>query len=574
MWIPKFSTVGMKKPVFSMKIWNYDNAPRFEIRARKYGEQEYETIANVSPDPTCYGTWNEFTLPLPEKYLNQQWVDMRAHFYLPAAGNAYGIIDEINIYESVDHDFKITALTAEKEESEVGTSCEFMVSAMNSGMETGNATVRLSLMANGDQIYHEDVAIRNRRPYTTYQRAFSFPAKVEYMKYDDLKLVATVISEGDEIESNDSMEIGWKVVKPHTPIVDDLSAKWSDDHKSATLTWSMPDMAFGNLEDAEYLPKFACGEEIGPWLNIDKDKWPVYSISSAYDETIWPHYGEPKAWQVINAKDLGTMDDIHMGPHSGEQFFLALSGYDPDHFGETRVKVSDWLISPEVKGGTTVGFWMNELRADYQETIHCMYSSTDRELDSFKKIRNWSIYGATGWEYVEFELPEDAKYFALEYAGWDTLGVCVDDITYVPMELTEWELKHFQILERDANNEFQLIGTSETNSFVHENLNDENHTYAVHPIVSVNGIWVLAPRSNVCNLYSTAVDDLKLLEGVDAGVGSINVYGHNGKQLALYSADGKLMKVMRLASDSQTIPCEAGVVIVKIDNSMAKVMVK
>ena len=109
---------------------------------------------------------------------------------------------------------------------------------------------------------------------------------------------------------------------------------------------------------------------------------------------------------------------------SGDQFLMV--------FCPEGGQADDWLVSPEVKGGSEVKFFMTSLATQYEETLRVMVSTTDDELDSFKPLETF-VTKAAGWNLYEVKLPEDAKHFALHYVSNDKFGLCIDDIVYSPV---------------------------------------------------------------------------------------------------------------------------------------------
>lgn len=574
--VPKFSTIGMNNPVFNVKLWNYQYAPKMEIYARMYGQEECEKIATVEVDPERYNEWNDYMLPLPDKYKNKSWVQIQIHFYLPSGGSSYGVMDYVRVFENVDYDYKISSLTCDDPESFIGDRSEFVVQCTNGGLEDGEAHVSVSVkgVKGTDEtlLANEQFDITRFRSFRTMTRRVAFHAKSEWMKYDKVIVRATITGEGDNITNNNVKEITWDILDSNTPYVTDLAGEWNEEHNAPKLTWSQPDMTYGNVDDFEYLPAFSIDEKLGQWQNYDEDGFPTFSVSGLTEN--WPYTGEPRAWQVINAKDLGVADDVRLRAHSGNQYLGAFAGWDPMNDGD-QVQVADWLISPEVVGGTRVYFWMNHISTDYRETIHVMYSTTDTEIESFYKLCNRSKSGTESWEQTYFDLPENAKYFALKYVGWNTLGVLVDDIEFTPVNLTNWALEGFDVYrKRDGEASFTYVGTTSDLSYVDTECGDANVNYYIVTRAKYNDILVKSPASNEIRLFALGVDELENILGVAGDYSAISFSGLEGKHAYVYTIDGKLVNAVNITSEDFRAPAEPGIYLVKVGEVIAKVVVK
>ena len=101
----------------------------------------------------------------------------------------------------------------------------------------------------------------------------------------------------------------------------------------------------------------------------------------------------------------------------------------------TSGETDDWLISPQIVGGSEMSFWMGILDPAYPETIFVLYSTTGDNISDFK----YTVDGGyicpekTGWQKYSFTLPADAKYFALRHYGddgYEQFGCVIDDIKY------------------------------------------------------------------------------------------------------------------------------------------------
>lgn len=565
--LPKVTTKGHNSVAFKMSFWNQEYAPDMILYGSHYGKEERTPIASIKHTDYPYGQWVDYTVTLPDDYANCGWVHLWLECDIVAADPAYGIFDSFSIYEDVEIDFKIDSMTGTAE-SIAGSEAQFMAVIENTGSEGASANVVFKIFADGEEVKKLDYPVGHINAGDEVECYVDFLAAPEYIG-KDVKVAAYVVSSQDMVPSNNSKEVKWTVNAPVEPVVTDLKAEWTDDETrtQVDLRWSEPDLEYGDYESFETLEDFSHGEKLGQWTNYDEDGKGQFVIGglSIPDEEL------PMAWQVINAETLGVMNDDRLCPHSGSKYLLARSIYY-DEENEQPIQNADWLISPEIVGGTTLGFWMCTVSTAYTETIELWYSTTDDKPESFtNKVRNFTKSGSEAWEYIEVTLPEDAKYFTLKYTSWGQFGASIDDIAFTPKELLKWDLKHYNVYRNDELIESGLTSLSYSDT---NNVSDNNYIYNVTTVVDSNGKEIEGIKSNSAYVWSVNVDDITALEGVAGGKGVIIVTGHAGDELAIYGADGKYINHRNIGSDNVRIASEPGIYLVKVGNAIAKVMVK
>lgn len=177
-------------------------------------------------------------------------------------------------------------------------------------------------------------------------------------------------------------------------------------------------------------------------------------------------------------------------------------------------------------------------------------------------------------------LPEDARYFALVYRSYDSLGAMIDDISFTPARLETWQLDHYSVLRGVAGNAPVEIGTVSDVTCWTDDLTDlhgadaSDLTYYVRTAVKAAGGFREGPLSNAARLRYSSVDDIRQLEGVSGGRGVIIAEGLGGETLSVYAPDGKHILSVNLASDRERVAVEPGVYVVKCGNAMGKIYVK
>lgn len=215
------------------------------------------------------------------------------------------------------------------------------------------------------------------------------------------------------------------------PRVTDLTGEVTDG--KAALSWSAPELpGLGSIVDgAEDYDPFAT-EGFGDWTTYDGD-----GLTTGYytDLPEWPGRGGRQAFSVWAPYELdGFGDDGYHGyliPYAGQKCFIAWLVNEWNDFDTPPVN-DDYLISPEVTGGTEVSMMVSCINStDTEETYELMYSTTGTSVDDFTLIEK--RVAQHEWEKVTFTLPDDARFFCIRYTGSDQMGLMVDDISYVPV---------------------------------------------------------------------------------------------------------------------------------------------
>lgn len=563
---PKVSTKGHESVAFGVRFWNHTDMGTMYIYGNHYGNEEMQEIARILPRDHERKQWVDYVIELPKDFADCGWIHMWIGGDLKANLNAYAIIDKVEVFESVAHDFKIDSLTGEAE-TIAGNKAQFRAVLENSGLEGGNADVRFSLVVDGEEMNTKE---------TTFYYDYGYLASGEFVECyaeflaspefvgKDVKVRATVVASQDEVASNNVKEMSWTINSTDQPAVADLTGEWNDEHDAVTLTWSAPDATYGDYDSFEAYENRQCTEQLGVWKNIDEDGfYPQFGITGLIDVD-----DTPRAWEVIDAKELGVMNDARLCPHSGNKYIMARSIAYNEETEEPRQN-ADWLVSPEIVGGSRLGFWYGTISTQYDEYVELWVSYTDDNIGSFSKVRTFHKSGSDSWEYVEVTLPANAKYFSLKYVGWGHFGAMLDDISFVPVNLLTWDIKHYNVY-RDGS---LLQSGVDATSFV-DACGDENHYYNVTTVVDNEGKELEGILSNTWYGWSTDIDDITTLTGVYGEKGAIAVKGHATKQMAVYGTDGKFIRLVTIGSDSERVAADAGVYIVKVGNAVAKVIVK
>jgi hypothetical protein len=176
------------------------------------------------------------------------------------------------------------------------------------------------------------------------------------------------------------------------------------------------------FDGAEDHPSFEINSTHNGWSFIDGDQAPTYGFVGI----TFPGMGEAMAYIIFSPSETTPPipPNNELNPHSGNKFFAFLS-YD-------NVQNNDWLISPMLFNPTKFSFWAKNLEQCYcYGEIRIAYSISGKEENDFIFIPQdpypyIPVYN--DWRFYEFDIPQEAKYVAINHIG-EELSVMIDDIT-------------------------------------------------------------------------------------------------------------------------------------------------
>lgn len=587
----KVTTKGTNSLNFNLKYWDYAYAPDFRIDVFTSADQKWRTVGEFSVSRPAKGQWAQATITLDETMVDMPWLEFRAVADLKAPANApeFFIIDNWSITSNADIDLKLFEIGGNTE-AVVGSDVTFDLTVSNAGAERTSGTVSISLTDADGKVY--DTKTINTpviRSTLTWKQPVTFSLGGEYADLDRLIVKAEVTADGDEIPSNNSRTLDVKLHRAQVPAVNTLKGDLSGSNVS--LSWDTPNKERGAYLDFEIEELYRNDGTMGSWLNLDMDQHLPVAIGTTEQNTInWPGYSLPSAWTVVDPSKINFTSDDRFKAHSGAQYVLARAAYlSPDEENSPK-QSSDWLISPEVVGGTPISFWYNTVSGAQKEYVELWYSTGGTVVDTanaeltdtpnlngnFRKIRTFSKIGSEAWEKCSAVLPKDAKHFALVYRSWNTAGAMIDDISYTPATPEQWEIDHYSLWRsQDANAPVCIA----------ENISDLNYTdsrfsgkygwYYVVAHVRYGDRMISGPISNLAKVGDfSSVSNAGLLSGVEAGEGYITVSGHQGHSLAVYTPDGKTLLRTVVATDTERYTLPRGIHLVIIDGSASTLIVR
>jgi len=376
-----------------------------------------------------------------------------------------------------------------------------------------------------------------------------------------------VIDRVDANAENNVASAPFTVNRGDAIVVTDLAATHGDG--GVTLTWTPPvsDRVQESFENEEpFEPNM---ETLGGFRNIDRDGKEVYGFSGWEN----PNMGDPAAFTAYSAMGANSIVGVD-GLYSASDGDIYLVAFCPAATGVRAPTADDWLISPEVQGGSEVSFDVRPITYQYgAETIEILASTTDNQPTSFTVVKTLNVSGNrnedTVWETFSVTLPSDAKYFAIHYVSNDIMGIQLDNIHYVSATAVS------PVTGYDIYRDGTLLA---------ENVDGAAGTYldattATGPVYSYYIVPVVGDKrfdkSNVATVDTSGLESItagaKSICGAD---GFVEVTGYAGCDIAVYAADGILVAAQANAPHAAKLPVASGVYIVKVANDVAKVFVK
>lgn len=566
MTMPKFSAKDLVNPTIILTVEG-GICGEFQVYASAYGVEE-TAVSPVYAKTDLEPGEQKIVCELPAEFIGKGWVMPSIHF--STSGWTESMM--IHSWSYVDYladDFGILQL-AGANHAKVGEESTFTAEVKNYGFnantrpagtwtltrEDGTVLAEATVAATSDVI----------EPDGTFATNISYTPTA-----DDLGglTLSFAINASDDKAANDSKTINVTVAAGPQPVVTDLHAEEISYDKVA-LGWSAPAVGAGGEESFEDETPFlndTYGEEIGMFRRYDGDGGQVYGINvDGYAAQEWAY--QPMSFMVWSE---AGMDEIMAGytntytAHTGDKYIVAI-------VPTTGVPADDWLISPEVRGGSSISFYARPFTFQYgAEVIEIMYSTSGDNMESFQVLETLTISGAADatpvWEQYEFALPADAKYFALHYVSNDIFGICIDDIVFTPAG-SEAEVDKY-LVYRDGT----LLGEVATTAFEDGTVADNTeYSYIVVPVLTdeTRGL-----DSNTLVIRTTGVESVKdAAHAIYVENGVLVVKGFEGQRVVVATADGKLVGTKKAAAAVENYNVEPGVYAVMAGKTVVKVIVK
>lgn len=414
-----------EKPVAKIWVYHDTNASDdsyFSLRACTDGSSYQEITGRVVYNDNA--GWQLHVFPLDVLKGKRAMIGLNAHLS-DFASKCF--MDNIEICEAAGSDIALSGIAYDPMKV-AGETTEVKVTVSNLGGDEAKdyeVMVYVDDEMLFDELPEEPLAVGAERIFT-----FQLPLTAIMAKEGAL-IYAEVAMDGDSnADNNCSNDIDIY------PAVLNLPAPTAIAAEGATVSWMAPEAKAGMLvtEDFENYRSFTI-DGFNGWTTVDVDEQLTINFIEYYDN-YWPYSQQPQAYMIWDPKSNGNGNASAWNTPYGDKCLInwGTYGYTKDGRPAKEGTVQeDWLISPELVGGTEVSFEAKAQGCDmYGETvIVALSSSTDREMSSFTKFDELTIGDdhVSEWKHYSTQIPADAKYVAL-VAVQNGFGTMIDNLTY------------------------------------------------------------------------------------------------------------------------------------------------
>ena len=550
--LPRFTTKGLSNVKLDMSLFFGNNSPELVTVYATTPSIDMEPVTTITPESG--NGWEHKLISLPALCQNQSWVQLIVRVKIVGYSQIF-MMDTYSVKEYPADMMTISSFDGPGR-SAVGKTLTYNVEIENAGSaEAALPSYTFSAIGANGVIAH---SLANEVPATLAagkKATLSFTITPKAADKGNANISFNL--NGQPNEATSKVEKNLTILNAPIPVVTDLA--YTVEGNDVSLTWSKPVF----VENFEACEPWDMSEEIAGFTNLDLDGGKEWGIG----EVTFPGKGAAKGFQVFSNT---ITDNPLFKAHSGEHYLICISA--------SKVASDDWLISPEVVGGSEMSFWMNNMSSDYPETVLVMYSTTGNKPADFTKMLadGYVCPDETGWNEYSFTLPADAKYFALHHVAEDpeaAFGFMIDDIAYEAAKPTATLDGYNVYRESDAvANEIGETGYTDKDVDLSEPVR-----YYVMTVGTVNGEKVEGNRSNVVWVESTGVEDItlngdKTIRGTE---GAIVLEGFAaGEKFAVCNISGATVATGTVENDVTTVGMNAGIYIVKCSKTAAKVVVR
>ena len=559
--LPKFDTRTDNGARVVLRVFNYPHFAPTTVFANTYDKQGVR-IGSIAP--AMEPGWVEYSLPLPEELMNKQWVEIYIDFGFDGThDDEIWMLDRFGMenYYTTELDLRPVTTHYRVKANEKN---EWEFSVGNYGAKAFTFEVPTLNFTTLDGVVEQYNAVSPVETELTLQPGETLNLRYEPMPDTSMEgdgtYDITILVDGDGNLSNNSLADLINVWLQEEFVVRDLRATRGEeaDANTVTLTWSEPDNDWGILY-VDNLESWDCDTQLGLFKNYDGDKLPQLMFVGQ----TFPGMGYPKAWQVFDYAAAG-FDYWYAGYFGTAKSLIAFCP------GDDISKADDWLISPEVKGGTDVDFEIRMLRFGYgSETVEVLYSTTGDAPEDFKLLATYKTEDKGDpqqipyWEHVNAKLPADARYFAIRYVSAGIFGLQLDDVIYTPAQ-GQTQNEDEDIVKDELTYTILRDGEPIATGVKGTSFNENYQGAASYHVAAEKAYGGLHPLSNRASVAVSSVNGVMAPSAiiVTTAQGTLTVKGGEGKALSIVTADGKTVYSTSNASANVTVNLNSGLYIV------------
>ena len=362
--------------------------------------------------------WSEFILDVPaeaqENNCQLMFTGTGTYAY---SGKFY--LDNISIMSYLDHNLAVN-VTSPAKALEIGQEVTFPVTIENKGSNT-ESDYTLTLFADGEKV--TEAVGPEVESMGKASAELSFKVLPKYAE-KEIKFTVALTLEGDGDEEDNEAELSIPVNSNDLGRVQTVNATLATDASKVTLEWTAPEVSTDPTyaEVTESFEDWDAGSMEGQngWIFVDVDNEPEYGINNI-------NYGKKYAAMIaenFNGGNYGTTLESYEGNKS-----LAVSQLSSSYNTDS----DNWVISPEVRGGSDVTFYAISLCPNYtssSDIFDIYYSEGGTEISDFVLLEETMVVTSSDWSEKSFSLPAKATRFAIRVYGRHSYPIVFDSFTF------------------------------------------------------------------------------------------------------------------------------------------------
>ncbi len=556
------SLEGFTNPGLTFYTYNIGNIEggvpdinEITVSVKEKGAKEFVDAETIVVSETGPGnTWNRVVVDL-SAYAGKV---IQLNFYSIVKAATYTIIDNIRVGTVYANDLSVTSVSAP---SKVTTGDNYMVdvTVTNEGTAVAeNYTVELYA---GTELVAAKTGEALAGGLST---VVGFDLTMSALATRNIVYSAKVALPGDENSTNNKGKNTVTVtpVASKLPGVGDLAG--SADRNAVKLIWNEPDLASipADAVTEDFEDGLSFSSRFGEWTFVDRDGSPVSGFSDVEVPNIVAGVTKGSFW--IWDTDKRGSGDRYFQAHSGSKYLFAL-------FRDDSGVSDEWAISPELNGtAQTISFYAKSYSAQYPEKIKVSYSTGSTDPADFVVVKTFESLPAQ-WTRYEFDVPEGARYFAINSCARNAFMLMVDDVTYIP----EGAPVTISFKGYDVYRDGVKINDTTVETCEYLDINVENGKKYEYVVVTVYNKGQSSPSNVASVLYQSAGIDSPDADGltISGGRNSITIAGAVGLDVAVFAVDGKAI-FSGQGGAVTVVPVQAGAYVVKAGAVVTKVIVK
>lgn len=552
MQMPKVCLGGLNAPTLTFSMYRYVGAGSSLSVKVTSDEVNYKEVMSQPVESDKDG-WQEMQINLSE-FKDCPWIAIEFDGKVTKF-QEYVILDNFKIENASEYDARITAMSGYRQPV-AGKANPYKVSVLNHGKQAVKFSVEFGVNGSVVETQAEEAPLASGM---THSYVFDFTPTAE-MIGKECAVSVKVVPDGwtDEVPTDNSFEATVTVMQPALAPVTDLKAAHSTG--GTMLEWTEPVIENKPVvDDFEAYDSFEY-EHIGDYTLYDGDGLTPCGIFGVNH----PNMGKPMAFQVWEPKAPGVDVDASIWqPYSGQKCLVSWAA-----LSQMYAPVNDdWLISPEVDGGTELSFYATMPVAQYSpETFEVLYSERTNDPEDFQLLASEALL-YPGWKNFKYALPAGARYFAIRYTSSNKFALLVDDLSYVRSMGAEKPVVSGYNIFRNG----EKIGNTTVAATSYTDSSDEGGKYNV-TVVYDSGESMM---SNTVEVVTSAIAGAEVsMQKVTAGKGCIIVTGAAGQSVMVNATDGSVIATIANAGSRETVSVAQGTYIVTVGKRHFKVMVK